>query len=183
MFSIVDVLEEVGLRDTNLVEDGASPAIGSDGSMTAFSLTRSLTATASTIEWEIIAANFDTTFSLYTVFEAFAYTGILLSIGNQFRFSLSTMTNFGLTTHALTIELPGVAEPVHVELPAQAGYRSIGLRLDLERLTVVVDCSVLDIIQVGDKVTPINITGEEISIFSQPITVSNTIARVILMSI
>lgn len=170
---IVDVLEEVGLRDGSLVEDGASLAVGSDGSMSAFSLTRPLAATTSTIEWEIIAAKSDTTFSVYTVFDASAYTGTLLTIGNQFQVYLNTRTNFGLTSQTLTIELPGVADAVQVEIPAQAGYRSVGIRLDMERLAVVVDCNVLDIVLVGDQVTPINITDEEITVFSQPITVSN----------
>ncbi len=71
----------------------------------------------------------------------------------------------------LIIRLPGLVEPVGVVIPDSPGYRSIGLRLDGQRLTVLVDCEVLEKITIQEELSTLNVNGQTVTIFNQPVSV------------
>lgn len=173
IFNAVDILEEVGLRDGNIIEDNATLAQSPDGSMNAFSLSTPLMAPTSSTEWDILASGFNRTFSLYTVLELSGYSGEILSIGSQFQLSIRSTTSFGLTSHTLLVRLPGIASPVEVDIPPQSGYQSLGLRIHQGRLVILLNCEVLDTLPLESQMAALNITDENVSIFDHPVIVSD----------
>lgn len=78
---------------------------------------------------------------------------------------------FGLSVQNLVIRLPGMVEPVGVVIPDSPGYRSIGLRLDGQRLTVLVNCEVLDKITIPEELSSLDVNGQTVTIFNQPVSV------------
>lgn len=86
------MLSEVGLRNGNLSEDGATPAAGPSGAIDSFALTRALSAPTSSDQWQILAVDSNSSFSLFTELEASGYSGVVFSIGDQLDVSLSTIT-------------------------------------------------------------------------------------------
>lgn len=72
----------------------------------------------------------------------------------------------------LTVRLPGMAEPVIVRIPSNSpGYHSIGVRLDGQRLTILVDCEVVDKITLTDELSSVDVNQQTVTIFSQPASV------------
>ena len=179
----VDVLNAVGLRDGNPEEDGASLAFGPSGSLDAFALTQELTAPTTEREWELIGADFDTQFGVYTTFDAVGYTGSIISISDgvllEFVLSLNSSIEEINKTQTLSITLPNFSFDFDVEIPSQGdgGFQSIGIALEEGRLIVVVNCTVIDIIPVEFAVGSLPSEGANVAIFSEPTTVSCAVNR------
>ena len=174
---IVDVLDTVGLRDGNIDEDGASLVTGPNGLPDAFALTRGLSGLAEGRQWELIGADFDTQFGIYTTFDSFNYAGTILSIGNgildQFSLSLNKSTDAPNETQTLTIVLPNFSFDFNVDTPPQDGgaFQSIGVAMEDGRLVITVNCTVVDIIPVEFDVGNLPSDGVDVTIFSEPTSV------------
>ena len=173
----VDVLDAVGLRDGNLEEDGASLALGPNGLLDAFTLTQELTAPTTGREWELIRADFDTQFGIYTTFDALDYSGTIISISDgvlsEFVLSLNSSAEELNNTQTLIVTLPNFSFDFDVEIPSQgdSGFQSIGIALEDERLLIIVNCTVIDIIPVEFAVGNLPDRDANIAIFSDPTTV------------
>ena len=110
----IDVLGSVGLRDGDLLEDGATLAEGPSGTMDAFLLSRQLSAATNSTDWNILNAYFPQEFALYVVFNASQHTGSIVAInrGMSDEFNVALRTS-PLNTQTLIVTLPGV-DPVEI---------------------------------------------------------------------
>ena len=103
----VDVLDSVGLRDGDLLEDGATLAEGPSGTMDAFLLSRQLSAATNGTDWNILNAYFPQEFALYVVFNASQYTGSIVAINrgmsDEFNVALRGGNLFMLNTAAIEL--------------------------------------------------------------------------------
>ncbi len=84
------MLAEVGLRDGSLTEDGASLIPGPSGATDSFSLTRPLSESTDSTQWQIVGGDSGSSLSLFTIFETSGYSGSLISVGDQLDVSLLT---------------------------------------------------------------------------------------------
>lgn len=174
----VDILNAVGLRDGNVEEAGASLALGPNGLLDAYALTEELAAPTTGREWEFIRADFDTQFGIYLTFDALGYTGSIISIGDEdlsnFVLSLNSSAEVIDETQILRILLPNYSLYYDIEIPSQgdSGFQSIGIALEDERLIIVVNCTVVDIVPVEFAVGNLPNASVDVAIFSEPTTVS-----------
>lgn len=81
------------------------------------------------------------------------------------------MYRFGVSVQNLIISLPGITEPVFVMVPNSPGYRSIGVRLDEQTLTVLLDCEILHRVTIEDELAALSTTGQTFTVFDRPVTV------------
>ncbi len=73
----------------------------------------------------------------------------------------------------LSVRFPGMVEPVIVMVPSSSlEYRSIGVRLDGQRLTILVDCEVLDKITIAQELSSLDVNEQAVTIFNQPVSVT-----------
>ena len=165
----VDVLETVGVRQS---QDGVTTAIGPNGLEDAFALTRMFSGQTIGREWELIGIDFNTQFGVYIAFQA-GYNGSLLEItdGSQTLFYIS-LIDLGDLTAQLTVTLPGLTS-VNVNIPTSPDgmYQFIGIKLQLSRLVIIVNCTVEAIIPLEGAPEQLEATTSSIAIFNQPATV------------
>ncbi len=175
---IVDILDFVGLKDSNTSSQDALLTVGPSGMLDAFSLERELNTSTVGPEWEQISQDFPTQFGLHTVFNASEYEGSIISISNKsgliFDVSLSRTENS--TGDTLTVTLPGLSS-FHIRIPEGANLRdgsfqSLGIRLVHYQLVVVVDCVVVNFVDLVDPILPLPVTGGEVRVFGDQAIVS-----------
>ena len=177
-------MNAVGLRDGNIEEAGASLALGPNGILDAYALTEELAAPTTGREWELIRADFDTQFGIYLTFDSLGYTGSIVSIGDEdlskFVLSLNSSAEVIDETQLLRILLPNYSLHYDVEIPSQgdSGFQSIGIALEEQRLVIVVNCTVVDIVPVDFAVGNLPNTSVDIAIFSEPTTVSFVLLKI-----
>ena len=178
LYTAVDVLNAVGLQDGDIEEAGASLAFGPNGVLDAYALTEELAAPTTEREWELIREDFDTQFGIYLTFDALGYTGSIVSIGDKdlskFVLSLNSSAEVIDEIQLLSILLPNYSLYYDVEIPSQgdSGFQSIGIALEEQRLVIVVNCTVVDIVPVDFAVGNLPNANADIAIFSEPTTVS-----------
>ena len=171
-------MNAVGLRDGNIEEAGASLAFGPNGLLDAYALTEELAAPTTGREWELIRADFDTQFGIYLTFDALGYTGSIVSIGDEdlskFVLSLNSSAEVIDETQLLRVLLPNYSLHYDIEIPSQgdSGFQSIGIALEEQRLVIVVNCTVVDIVPVDFAIGNLPNASADIAIFSEPTTVS-----------
>ena len=171
----VDVLDSVGLRDGDLLEDGATLAEGPSGTMDAFLLSRQLSAATNGTDWNILNAYFPQEFALYVVFNASQYTGSIVAInrGMSDEFNVALRTS-PLSTQTLIVTLPGV-DPVEIIVPTQdnAVFQFIGVGLQGAVLTVFVNCTLVSTLRLPALPRQLPISEDSmVEVFEQPTTVS-----------
>ena len=171
----VDVLDTVGLRDGDLLEDGATLTEGPSGTMDAFLLSRQLSAATNGTDWNILNAYFPQEFALYVVFNASQYTGSIVAInrGMSDEFNVALRTS-PLNTQTLIVTLPGV-DPVEIIVPTQdnAVFQFIGVGLQGAVLTVFVNCTLVSTLRLPALPRQLPISENSmVEVFEQPTTVS-----------
>ena len=174
--SAVDVLGSVGLRDGDIVEDGATVAEGPSGTMDAFLLSRQLSAATNGTDWNILNAYFPQEFALYVVFNASQYSGSIVAInrGMSDEFNVALRTSPLLNTQTLIVTFPGV-DPAEITVPTQDNpmFQFIGVRLQGTVLTVFVNCTLVSTLRLSALPRQLPISENSmVEIFEQPTTVS-----------
>lgn len=82
------------MRDGSLSEDGATPALGPGGDLDAFTLSRPLTVPTESTVWQILAADSDSSFSLFAVLQTAGYIGRVFAVGDQLHVSLTIIRRY-----------------------------------------------------------------------------------------
>ena len=150
-YSVVDVLDVLGLRSGSLSPHDASLTRGPDGTLDAFALQRQLNLSTLGLEWLQIAENFSMQFGLYSVFNLSDYEGSVLTIsdGSGFAFDVSLRMSDNSTGDELVVTLPGLST-LRIGIPASTslrdGFQRLGIRLTHYQLQVVVNCEVVNFV-------------------------------------
>ena len=187
---VVDVLEFMGLRDGDLSIRDATKATGPSGMMDAFNLQRELNTSTSGAEWNLIGVEFPSQFGLYTVFNASQYEGSILSVsnGSGLIFDVSLRRADDDTNDVLIISLPGLST-IRVNISDSSGLRDstsfqgIGIRLKHYQLLVIVNCVVVNFINLEDMPQPLPVSDGTVQVFENQAIVSQFKCSSICMSI
>lgn len=186
--SAVDVLEFVGLRSGDLSSLDAMVATGPDGLLDAFFLERELNTSTFGPEWEQIADNFSTQFGFHVVFNASDYEGSIITItdGSGLIFDVSLGMSENSTDDVLAVTLPGLST-LSITIPASANLRdpssfqSLGVRLNHYQLLVIVDCDVVNFVNLEDPSLPLPVADGDVRVFGGETIVSVRIPSHVLL--
>lgn len=149
----------------------------------AFALERELNTSTLGPEWQQIADNFSTQFGLHVVFNASDYEGSIITVrdGSGFAFDVSLRMSENSTGDVLSVTLPGLST-LRVDIPASANLRdsssfqNLGVRLNHYQLLVIVDCIVVNFVNLEDPSLPLPVTDGEVRVFGGETIVSSIIA-------
>ena len=173
------MLDFVGLRNLNLSSDVASLTTGPSDMLDAYQLERQLNASITGPEWQIIANDFPDQFGLYTVFNASDFEGSIISIRNEsgIEFDISLLRDMNSSDDALFVTLPGLSTfivtiPTSVGLRDRENFQSLGVRLSHYQLVVLVDCELVDFVNLPEPPLPLPVMGAEVTVFDDQAIVS-----------
>lgn len=145
----------------------------------AFALERELNTSTLGPEWQQIAENFSTQFGLYVVFNASDYEGSIITIsdGSGFAFDVSLQRSENSTGDVLSVTLPGLSTlriniPASTNLRDSSSFQSLGVRLSHYQLLVIVDCDVVNFVNLEDPSLPLPVTDGEVRVFGGEAIVS-----------
>lgn len=161
--------------------EDASLALGPTGLLDAFSLERQLNTSTFGSEWQIIGADFPSQFGLFTVFNASQYEGSIISVSDdsEFIFDVSLRRSENSSDDSLLVTLPGL-DTLTVIIPESANLRdpfsfqSLGIRLSRYQLLVLVNCDVVNFVDLSDSPLPLPVSDGEVRIFDDEAIVSNS---------
>ena len=175
----VDVLDFVGLRGGDLSSLDASVATGPDGLPDAFFLERELNTSTFGPEWQQIADNFSTQFGFHVVFNASDYEGSIITItdGSGLVFDVSLRMLENSTDDVLSVTLPGLSTlsliiPASANLRDPSTFQSLGVRLNHYQLLVIVDCDVVNFVNLEDPSLPLPVADGDVRVFGGEAIVS-----------
>ena len=170
------------LRNGDLSSHDASVTTGPTGILDAFSLERELNMSTFGLEWELIGAEFTSQFGLYTVFNASEYEGSIISISSEsgFMFDVSLRRSKNSTQDYLSVTLPRLKTlriyiPESVNLRSSSSFQSIGLRLKHYHLLVIVNCTVVNFIDLPQPSQPLPVADGVVQVFGDEAIVSNSL--------
>lgn len=177
----VDVLDYIGLRSGNFSSEDASLTTGPTGMLDAFMLERQLNESTTGLEWQVIGEDFPDQFGLYTIFNASDYEGSIISVrnGSAFAFDISLRRDVNSSDDILFVTLPGL-ETLRITIPASAGLRgsqsfsSLGVRLTCCQLLVLVNCVVVNFVDLPEPYLPLPVFEGEVSVFDDEAVVSKS---------
>ncbi len=180
-FPAVDLLRSVGLRE-DVISPSDSVVTDGPNNQPAFRLERQLSASTSSKEWELIAAQLPTQFGIYASFNALLFEGSILSIvnttDNTVLLDVSYTSVDSTDSDSLEITLPGNS-PISFKVPtatADAPFHNIGIRLDGSALIVVLNCSLLDFVTLESAVDPFSLTNTIVNVYERQAIVSSLYA-------
>lgn len=134
------------------------------------------------LEWELIGAEFTSQFGLYTVFNASEYEGSIISISSEsgFMFDVSLRRSKNSTQDYLSVTLPRLKTlriyiPESVNLRSSSSFQSIGLRLKHYHLLVIVNCTVVNFIDLPQPSQPLPVADGVVQVFGDEAIVSNSL--------
>ena len=168
MYSTVDILETVGLRDSTTSDN------------VVHFLTRPLSSPTNGSEWEGLDSNMTTDYSFFAAFNATAYTGTVIAINmdtqNEFSVRLNSSLASSEMLRVLTIKLPGLT-PLLIAIPTHedsAEFLQLGVSLEGKMLSVVQNCAVVAAIWLTERPDALVISDDSVvEIFDPPTAVSN----------
>ena len=182
--AIVDILELVGLnRDSegglSPLSDSASLVPGPTGRLDAFRLRDELNSSTTNLEWQLIGQDFPARFGLYAVFNASDYQGSIFSISDKsgVLFDVSLWRSSNDTYSFLSVTLPGLG-PLVIDIPDSANladpssFRSLGVRLFHYQLLVIVDCAVVNFVDLERPPSPLPVGDTTVEVFEEGAVVS-----------
>lgn len=175
----MDILDLVGLRSGSVPDNLASLVSGPTGRLDAFSLQEELNSTTDSLEWELIGQDFPSQFGLYTVFNASDYEGSIFSINDRTDviFDVSVLRVENSSSDVLFITLPGLSV-LAVDIPESANFRDtssfqrLGIRLVHYQLLVIIDCTVVNFVNLERPPLPLSVENSRVEVFSGGATVS-----------
>ncbi len=163
----VDVLEEVGLSESNQTSDDS------------FFISKPLSSPTSGSEWTALSSDFPHEFSVYVEFNASQYNGRVISINrnttNEFSLSVES-TNGGSVLH-LTLLFPGISSVTVDLFPADSnGFQTIGVALQQSQVLVYHNCIFGGFVKLPEvpgelDVSQASLMQSEVEIFEQPASV------------
>lgn len=178
----VDILDLVGLSvgpdlgsGLPLILDSATIVPGPSGQLDAFQLNDELNSTTSDLEWQLIRQDFPSQFGLYTVFNSSNYQGPIFAIRdaqNNLIFEVSLWRSQNNSYNVLSVILPGL-DPIAINLPPSANlndfstFRSLGLRLFHYQLLVIVDCRVVNFVNLERPPSPLPVGDTRVEVFDE----------------
>ena len=177
----MDILDLVGLRSGDIPDSLVSIVPGPSGLLDAFSFQEELNTTTDDQEWELIGQDFPSQFGLYTVFNASEYEGSIFSViskTNDVIFDVSLWRSEYKNGDDLVIMLPGLSE-FTVEIPAsvnfrdQSSFQTLGIRLFHYQLLVIIDCIVVNFVNLEEPPLPLPVEDNRVEVFSGGATVSS----------
>lgn len=173
----MDILELVGLDEA--AEDAASLVPGPTGRLDAFRLQHELNSSTSDLEWRLIGQDFPSQFGLYAVFNASDYEGSIFSIRDQsgLIFDVSLLRSANNSYNFLSVILPGLG-PFVIDIPSSANladrssFRRLGLRLFRDQLLLIIDCQVVNFVDLDRPPVPLPVGDTTVEVFEEGAVVS-----------
>ena len=167
IYSTVDILETVGLRDSTTSDN------------VIHFLTRPLSSLTNGSEWEGLDSNTTRDYSFFAAFNATTYTGTVIAINTDTQNEFSVQLNSSLASsgmlRTLTIKLPGLASLL-IAVPAHedsAEFLQLGISLEGKLLSVVQNCTAVAAIWLTERPDPLVISDDSVvEIFDPPTAVS-----------
>ena len=171
MYSTVDILETVGLRDSTTSDN------------VVHFLTRPLSSPTNGSEWEGLDSNTTTDYSLFAAFNATTYTGTVIAINmdtlNEFSVKLNSSLALSGMLRTLTIKLPGLA-PLLIAIPTHedsAEFLQLGVSLEGKMLSVVQNCTVVAAIWLTERPDALVISDDSVVEILDPPTAVSVLAQ------
>ncbi len=177
----VDILELVGLSVGPDLGSGLPPLLdsativrGPGGRLDAFLLNDDLNSTTSNIEWQLIRRDFPSQFGLYAIFNSTDYQGPIVIIrdgSDNIVFEVSLWRSMNTSYDVLSVTLPGL-DPIAVSIPASVNlndrsFRNLGLRLFHYQLVVIIDCQVVNFVNLEQPPRPLPVNNTRVEVFDE----------------
>lgn len=172
-------MDFIGLRSDNFPSEDASLTVGPTGMLDAFMLERQLNTSTAGLEWQLIGADFPDQFGLYTVFNASGYEGSIISVrnGSGFEFDVSLRRDTNSSGDVLLVTLPGLSTlsvgiPESAQLRNNQLFQSLGVRLIHYQLLVLVNCAIVNFVDLPEASLPLPVLDGEVKVFDDEAVVS-----------